>query len=158
VDSHKDLPRVATPLDVLEDHDFAPFRALTDTPMGMTAHIVVDALDPDAPATTSAPAMRYIREEIGFDALLMTDDISMEALSGSIAARSRAALDAGCDIVLHCNGEMEEMAALVDVSGPLTEEGQARADRALAARQAPEPLDITAAREELRRLLSLEAG
>jgi beta-N-acetylhexosaminidase len=138
VDSHKDLPRVATPLDVLEDHDFAPFRALTDTPMGMTAHIVVDALDPDAPATTSAPAMRYIREEIGFDALLMTDDISMEALSGSIAARSRA--------------------ALVAVSGPLTEEGQARADRALAARQAPEPLDITAAREELRRLLSLEAG
>jgi len=92
---------VDVPLEDLKALDFAPFKALNDMRMGMTAHIVFPAVD-DAPATTSAKAMAMIRNDIGFDGLIMTDDISMEALSGTVAQRSEAAIAAGCDLVLHC--------------------------------------------------------
>ncbi len=149
VDSHKSLPRVSVPLEDLRARDFAPFAALSDMAMGMTAHIVLDAVDPDRPATTSARAMRLIREEIGFDGLLMTDDLSMEALSGSIGERAENSIAAGCDVVLHCNGDREEMAAVIASCGLMGPETTRRADAALAQRRMPELADIEALRDEL---------
>ena len=105
VDSHLSLPVVAAPLDELEAIDFVPFRMLADMPMAMTAHVVYTAIDPDAPATTSRKAVRrVIRGTIGYDGLLMSDDLSMQALSGTLGERAAAAFVAGCDIGLHCNG------------------------------------------------------
>ena len=153
VDGHKDLPTVDVPLDELQALDFAPFKTLNDMRMGMTAHIVFPAVD-DAPATTSPKAMAMIREDIGFDGLIMTDDISMEALSGTVAERSVAAIAAGCDLVLHCNGEMADMQAIAEVCGPMTEQAQSRATRALAQREAPQEIDIPAALQEFEALLS----
>jgi beta-N-acetylhexosaminidase len=113
----------------------------------MTAHVVFSAIDPVAPATTSVTMVRQvIRGFIGFQGLLMSDDISMNALSGSIAERSRAALAAGCDVVLHCNGNLGEMAAVANETPELAGEAAGRADAALAARKAPEEFDIEAAR------------
>ncbi len=110
VDSHLALPRNAAPRDVLNARDFAPFTALSDIRMGMTAHIVVEAIDPDRPATTSPAVMRAIRDDIGFGGLIMTDDLNMQALSGTLAERAQAALAAGCDIILQCNGKAADMA------------------------------------------------
>ncbi|RVV98816.1 glycoside hydrolase family 3 protein [Mesobaculum littorinae] len=152
VDSHLSLPVVAAEREELEDIDFAPFRALADLPLGMTAHIVYPALD-DRPATESPEVVRLIREEIGFGGLLMTDDISMQALEGSIAQRAARSIAAGCDLVLHCNGDAAEMAQAVQAAGTLSPDAAARADRALALRQPPEALDIAAAEDELARLL-----
>ncbi|MBI1418320.1 MAG: beta-N-acetylhexosaminidase [Limimaricola sp.] len=154
VDSHKALPRVDVPRAELDRHDFAPFRALADLPMGMTAHIVFSAIDPDHPATASAPMMRVIREEIGFGGLIITDDLSMEALSGPLATRAAAALAAGCDVALHCNGDASEMAAVAEAAGRLTPAAEARAGAALALRKTPEPVDIGALAQELESLLS----
>ena len=154
VDSHLDLARVTAPLDELIAHDFAPFTALNDLRMGMTAHIVLDAVDPDRPATTSPEAMRVIREQIGFTGLLMTDDISMEALSGSLEERSEASWAAGCDLVLHCNGRMEEMEALAGIAPALEGPAATRAEAALAERRRPDPIDIPAALAEFEGLLS----
>lgn len=154
VDSHLSLPTVTAPRVDLESRDFAPFKALTDIRMGMTAHIVFSDIDPDAPATTSAPMMRVIREDIGFGGLIMTDDIGMEALSGTPAARAAASIAAGCDIVLHCNGDLSEMPAVAEAAGALTPTAQARALHALAERQPPQPIDIDAAVRELETLLS----
>lgn len=151
VDSHLDLPRVRASRADLTD-DFAPFKALADLPMAMTAHIVFDALDPHVPATQSPPVIALIREDIGVDGLLMTDDISMEALSGTVAQRATASLAAGCDVILHCNavrGEMEAIAAL----GALSPKAQARADAAYEARQAVQPIDIRDAEAELQDLI-----
>nr|WP_319252098.1 beta-N-acetylhexosaminidase [uncultured Celeribacter sp.] len=151
-DSHKHLPRVTASRAELA-RDFAPFRALNDMSMAMSAHIVMEAVDPDHPATQSPAAIRVIRDEIGFDGLLMTDDLSMEALEGDMATRGARALAAGCDLLLHCNGdiaEMEQVAAL----GPLTPEAQRRADHASAARPAHHPIDIAALASELQSLLS----
>lgn len=153
VDGHKDLPTVDVAREELEALDFAPFRELRDLAMGMTAHIVFPCID-DAPATTSALAMKMIREDIGFDNLIMTDDISMEALSGSIAQRARASLDAGCDLVLHCNGDLEEMHAVADISGVQRAETRIRAARALAQRQSPGDIDIHALEAEFHTLLT----
>lgn len=111
VDTHHDLPRVTENRDALEQ-DFAPFRDHTDAPMGMTAHLIYEAIDPDAPGTLSAAIIDLIRTDIGFDGLLITDDISMNALSGTVAERSQKAWDAGCDIVLHCNGDLPEMTSI----------------------------------------------
>src|SRR5215813_8473798 len=112
-DSHHKLPVVDTDRATLEATDFAAFRPLAGLPLGMTAHVVFSAIDPVAPATTSANIVKHvIRDSIGFKGLLMTDDISMRALSGTIADRSRAALAAGCDVILHCNGDMDEMIAV----------------------------------------------
>lgn len=135
-DSHQDLPRVTAPLEELRASDFPPFRALRDMPLGMTAHIVYDAIDPDACATLSPAAIRLIRDELGFDGALMTDDLSMKALSGPMAARAEGALAAGCDLVLHCNGDMAEMTEIAGAVPGLTGQGAARCERALARRGA----------------------
>ena len=153
VDGHKDLPRVDVSRDDLDALDFAPFKRLTHMAMGMTAHIVFPCID-DLPATTSPKAMKMIRDDIGFDNLIMTDDISMEALSGTVAERARASLDAGCDIALHCNGKMAEMQAVADVCGPMTEAMITRAERALAYRKTPTDIDISALEAEFRTLVA----
>ncbi|CUJ33166.1 glycoside hydrolase family 3 N-terminal domain-containing protein [Cognatishimia activa] len=152
VDSHLDLPTVAASREELAT-DFAPFKALNDLPMGMTAHLVYEAID-DQPATISPTMMGLIRNEIGFDGLIMTDDISMEALSGSVADRSAASIKAGCDVVLHCNGDMDEMVAVATASGTMTELTQSRANAALSARKAPKSVDIDALTAELETYLS----
>ncbi len=152
LDSHFDLPHVDASLDDLMQTEFEPFRALNDLPMGMTAHLVYDQVD-GKPATISPAMMRIIRERIGFDGLVMTDDISMKALSGSLTDLSQQALSAGCDVVLHCNGSFEERAEVMEAAGEMSEAAQARAVRALARRQPPEELDIRAAETELSRLM-----
>jgi beta-N-acetylhexosaminidase len=133
VDSHLGLPVVDAPLSELDAHDFAPFRALADMPIAMTAHVVYAAIDPDAPATTSRRVIdTAIRGMIGFDGLLISDDLSMKALRGDYADRARAALDAGCDVVLHCNGALDEMRAVHAGARPLAGEAQRRAEAAMA--------------------------
>jgi beta-N-acetylhexosaminidase len=109
-DSHHELPRVKTPREELSVSDFLPFRSLDTCPMAMTAHVVYDSIDPQRPATVSPKVIReVIRGEIGFDGLLLSDDLSMQALDGSLGERAKAAQFAGCDVVLHCNGKMDEM-------------------------------------------------
>jgi beta-N-acetylhexosaminidase len=154
VDSHLALPRNDRPLDDLIARDFAPFVGLNDLPMGMTAHIVFEAIDPDQPATTSAPVMQVIRDVIGFDGLIMTDDLSMQALSGSLADRARAAHGAGCDIILHCNGIQADMIEVAGATPLMSEAAMGRGKAALALRQAPELADIPALVAELDRLLT----
>jgi beta-N-acetylhexosaminidase len=139
-DSHHDLPIVAAAVEDLEVLDFAPFRALRDLPMGMTAHIRFTALD-DAPATASPRMIGLIRDLIGFDGLLMTDDITMNALSGTQAERATASLAAGCDLVLHCNGTVADMEPVVEAAGAMLPDAQRRADAALAQRRPPQELD-----------------
>ena len=146
VDSHLDLPRTEVEADALAT-DFAPFAALSDAPLGMTAHVVFAALD-HRPATQSPVMVDLIRRRIGFDGLLMTDDISMQALSGDVATRGRRALEAGVDVVLHCNGDLAEMRALADTAGPLTGASARRAAAALAARPGAAPVDIAVLRAE----------
>ena len=146
-DSHHRLPVVDTDRASLEATDFAAFKPLAKLPLGMTAHVVFSALDPVAPATTSVTIVQQvIRGFIGFQGLLMSDDISMGALSGTLSGRSRAALAAGCDVVLHCNGDLAEMNEVAGAVPELAGEAAARADAALAARTAPEALDVAAAR------------
>ncbi|MDH2326107.1 beta-N-acetylhexosaminidase [Cereibacter sp. SYSU M97828] len=147
-DSHKDLPTVTADADDLRQTDFAPFRALNHLPMAMTAHIVFRAFD-DRPATCSPKMIRLIREEIGFDGLLMTDDISMEALAGTIPERTAAALAAGCDVVLHCNGDLAERTAVADAAGRMGADATRRAKAALAMRHTPESVDMAALDAEL---------
>lgn len=151
-DSHLDLPRVTASLDDLRAVDFVPFAALADLPMAMTAHLVYEAID-DAPATLSAKAMQVIREEIGYDGLIMTDDISMKALKGDLGQISRDALAAGCDVVLLCNGSLADRRLVADASGLMTEAAQRRAERALATRRAPDMVDIAALDAQLGALL-----
>jgi beta-N-acetylhexosaminidase len=139
-DSHHALPVVDTPAAELERNDFAPFRAHRDLPMAMTAHVVFTAVDPEAPITISAKAIQeVIRGSIGFEGLLMSDDLSMQALSGSLAGRVAASLGSGCDLALHCNGDMEEMAAVAAAAPVLDGKALARFERALAALREPEP-------------------
>jgi beta-N-acetylhexosaminidase len=147
-DSHHDLPVVTAKKSDLQDTDFAPFRALNDLPLGMTAHLVYSAIDA-APATLSAPIMQVIRDEIGFDGLIMTDDISMKALRGTLPDLSRAALVAGCDVILHCNGTLAERQAVAEAAGEMTEPAQIRADRALTWRKTPQEIDISALSAQL---------
>nr|WP_255596684.1 glycoside hydrolase family 3 N-terminal domain-containing protein [Cognatishimia sp. MH4019] len=147
VDSHKGLPRVGADRAALE-RDFAPFRALHDLQMGMSAHVVYEAIDAEAPATTSPVMVSLIREEIGFGGLLMTDDLSMQALSGTVAERATASLAAGIDVILHCNGDLDEMRAVAEASGAMGATAQARADAAIAARPAPTQIDISALEAE----------
>lgn len=141
-DSHVELPRVTAPLADLRKTDFVPFLAMRDAVLGMTAHVTYDAIDPHTCATLSPMAIRLIREELGFDGLLMTDDLSMQALSGPMGARAALALSAGCDVILHCNGEMAEMEAILAETPELQGDAQRRATRALAARQTPPVADI----------------
>jgi beta-N-acetylhexosaminidase len=152
LDSHYDLPHVTDPAEALAEEDFAAFKALNDLPMGMTAHLVYDAIDPQ-PATLSARMMHLIRDQIGFDGLIMTDDISMKALSGSLADLSRGALDAGCDVILHCNGTLAERAEVAAASGEMNEVAQQRAEAALAARRPPDDIDIASHEAQLEALM-----
>ncbi|MEO8927770.1 MAG: beta-N-acetylhexosaminidase [Caulobacteraceae bacterium] len=147
-DSHLALPVVEAEAAALDGRDFAPFRALSDMPMAMTAHVVYAAIDADRPATTSRAVIETaIRGAIGFDGLLISDDLSMRALSGDFSARAHDALAAGCDIVLHCNGEMAEMAAVAAGTAVLTGRAQTRAAVALARLpRTSEPFDAAAAR------------
>lgn len=147
-DSHKDLPTVTESRDTLTAQDFAPFRALNDLPMAMTAHIVYSAYD-DLPATQSPTMIKIIRENIGFKGLLLTDDLNMQALSGGLADRAARSIAAGCDIALHCKGDLAEMQAVAAASGDMTAATRSRAQAALAQRHAPDVLDITAAEAEL---------
>jgi len=158
VDSHHDLPVVEAALDDLRKIDFAPFAALADAPWAMTAHVVYQAIDPDNPATTSKTAIAdIIRGEIGFDGVLVSDDLSMKALSGSFGERAAAAIAAGCDIALHCNGEMDEMRAVADAATPLSADAVTRIARARAqisaGLQPAEHVDLSADLAQLRALL-----
>jgi beta-N-acetylhexosaminidase len=154
-DSHHRLPVVDTDRATLERTDFAAFRPLAGLPLGMTAHVVFSSIDPVAPATTSVTMVReVIRGFIGFQGLLMSDDISMGALSGTPAERSRAALAAGCDVVLHCNGVLAEMEAVAAAVPELAGAALARAETALAARSAPEQFDTAAARKLFDRMMT----
>ena len=154
-DSHLRLPTVDTPVNELEMTDFAAFQPLADLPMAMTAHVVFSALDPVHPATTSATIIeRVIRGVIGFQGLLMSDDVSMNALSGSIAERTKAIFAAGCDTVLHCNGNLEEMREVAAETPELSGTALVRAERALASRGPPQPFDRAAARAELDAMMS----
>jgi beta-N-acetylhexosaminidase len=153
-DTHFKLPVVDTSKEELERTDFAAFQPLADLPMAMTAHVVFSALDPAQPATTSATIIeQVIRGSIGFQGLLMSDDVSMNALAGSIAERTRAIVSAGCDMVLHCNGNLDEMREVVREAPVLSGKALDRARRALASRKAPQPFDRAAARAELDELV-----
>jgi beta-N-acetylhexosaminidase len=132
VDSHKALPRVDTPLAELEATDFAPFRSLAHMPLAMTAHVIFSAIDADAPVTLSMVATQtLIRERIGFEGLLLSDDLSMQALSGGLGERAARAIDAGCDIALHCNGEAAEMEAVAEAVSQLSTSAVMRLQSAL---------------------------
>jgi beta-N-acetylhexosaminidase len=149
-DSHEFLPIVDALYEDLDARDFEPFRVLSDMPMGMTAHVVYDAIDRKRPATQSRKVIKLIRETIGFDGLLMTDDLSMKALSGDFRERTRAALKAGCDVVLHCNGDMAEMKPVAETTGALFGKARRRADAALARlARIPEPFDAEEGRARL---------
>jgi len=154
-DSHHKLPVVDTDRATLEATDFAAFRPLAGLPLGMTAHVVFSAIDKGAPATTSVTMVQeVIRGFIGFQGLLMSDDISMGALSGTLAERSRAAVAAGCDVVLHCNGDLREMEAVAGAVPELAGQALTRAEAALTARSAPEDFDAAAARALFARMLA----
>jgi beta-N-acetylhexosaminidase len=153
-DTHFKLPVVDTPKAELERTDFVAFQPLVDLPMAMTAHVVFSALDPAQPATTSATIIeQVIRGSIGFQGLLMSDDVSMNALAGSIGERTRAIVSAGCDMVLHCNGNLDEMREVAREAPVLSGKALDRAKRALASRKPPQPLDRAAARAELDELI-----
>ncbi len=132
-DSHRELPVVDTPRAELERTDFAPFQALADLPWAMTAHVLYRALSSNQPATTSARVIGdVIRRHIGFDGVLVSDDLSMQALGGSLSDRARQSLEAGCDVVLHCNGEPGEMREVASVVAPMSPRSVARVERGAA--------------------------
>lgn len=156
VDSHERLPVVHASRAELERTDFAAFRPLADLPLGMTAHVVYADLDAERPATTSPVVMEeVVRGFIGFSGLVMSDDLSMGALSGTVATRAQAALAAGCDMLLHCNGRLDEMEPIAAVTPVLSGVALERAERALKARITPAPFDAEAARAARDRLLRL---
>jgi beta-N-acetylhexosaminidase len=154
-DTHFRLPEVDTARVELERTDFAAFQPLADLPMAMTAHVVFSALDPAQPATTSATIIeQVIRGVIGFQGLLMSDDVSMNALAGSIAERTRAIFAAGCDMVLHCNGNLDEMREVAAETPELSGKALERARLALESRGTPQPFDRQAGRVELDALIA----
>ena len=154
-DSHLKLPVVHADRATLEATDFAAFRPLKRLPLAMTAHVVFTAIDPVRPATTSATMIgEVIRGFIGFGGLLMGDDVSMNALSGTIAERARASLMAGCDLVLHCNGKLDEMRAVAAEAPELAGDGRRRAEAALAVRKSPAGIDLAAARRDFAAMMT----
>ncbi len=152
LDTHHSLPTVDAGRADLEATDFAAFAALADLPMAMTAHIVFSAYD-SLPATQSPAMVGVIRDVIGFQGLLITDDLNMQALSGTVAERASASLAAGCDIALHCKGTVAELAATATAIGPMSAATLARADAALACRRTPDPVDIAALDADFRALM-----
>jgi len=156
VDSHVSLPVVEAPMAELNAVDFLPFAAFADAPMAMTAHVVYTDIDPAEPATLSRKVIsKVIRKAIGFDGLLMTDDLSMKALGGSFTDKVKRALAAGCDIVLHCNGNMAEMTEVAEAAGALKGRALTRARRALKSQRKPGKFDRRAALKDLERLEKL---
>ncbi|MEA2841967.1 MAG: beta-N-acetylhexosaminidase [Methylobacteriaceae bacterium] len=155
-DSHLELPVVDAPLSELEASDFAPFIANSDLPIGMSAHVVYPMLDPDRPATISPKIIgEIIRKRIGFDGLLLSDDLSMQALSGTLAERAEAALKAGIDVVLHCNGNPEEMETVASTAPPLAGRALERAEAALTRLRPPVDFDPVEARAHLNSALAM---
>ncbi|HEX3667260.1 MAG TPA: beta-N-acetylhexosaminidase [Rhizomicrobium sp.] len=153
-DSHKALPHVTTRLEEMSSTDFVTFRSLNHCPLAMTAHVVFEDIDPQRPATTSPKVIRdVIRGEIGFEGVLVSDDLSMNALKGPLSVRTKAALFAGCDIVLHCNGSMVEMQDVAREAKPLQEQWLKRCIAALSCLAPPEPLDPEAGEVRLAQLL-----
>lgn len=149
-DSHLELPVVDTPRSELERTDFAPFRALAHAPLGMSAHVVYSDIDAAAPATASKRVVdEVIRGFIGFDGALMTDDLTMKALKGSLADRARAAIAAGCDLVLHCKGSIADMREVAAATPILSGKARERTDRALAALQPSKPFAIAEAQSRV---------
>ena len=145
VDSHLSLPVVEAPLAELEASDFRPFRALADMPLGMTGHLLIPAIDAERPATISSRVIaEVIRGFIGFQGVLITDDLSMEALSGTVQSRAAAAIAAGCDLALHCNGKLAEMAAIAEALPPISPGAAAKLAKARARPAAAEadPADL----------------
>ncbi len=157
LDTHHQLPTVDLPPADLHNTDFAPFRALSKLPMAMTAHIVFSAYD-DKPATQSPRMVQAIRQDIGFGGLLITDDLNMQALSGTVAARAALAIAAGCDIALHCKGTVAEFAATAAATGHMAPASQARANAALSQRRPPLSVDIPALEAEFAGLMGGGAG
>lgn len=156
VDSHEALPVVDAPLAELEARDFAPFRLCAGRiPLAMTAHVVFSAVDGARPATLSAAMIAIIRERIGFDGALMTDDIGMGALEGAVEDRARHAIAAGCDLVLHCNGDFDEIQRVSAAVPQLQGEALRRTETALAARRAPAEADREALEARFRELLAM---
>ena len=153
-DSHLELPVVDARRAELEAVDFPPFAAMADAPMAMTAHVVYTAIDKAAPATLSKKVISgVIRKQIGFRGLLMTDDLSMKALSGSYAEKTRRALEAGCDIVLHCNGQLDQMEEVAAAAGALKGRALSRAKAALRMARKPQPFDRSQALKDLEAVL-----
>jgi beta-N-acetylhexosaminidase len=154
VDSHHTAPTVTESRDTLERTDFLPFKLLSDLPWAMTAHVVYEAVDPDAVLTVSARGVKeVVRGHIGFDGLLLSDDLSMQALGGTLGGRAAKVLAAGCDIALHCNGEWPEMIEVATNTGPMTREAVRRFEdgrRYVARHRSPQ-----AARETGKRLTEL---
>ena len=158
VDSHFEVPVVDTARTELEVSDFRPFALLAGMPWAMTGHLVYSDIDPDNPATMSrAVIAEVIRGAIGFEGVLVTDDLSMAALGGDYSARAARSLAAGCDLVLHCNGKAEEMKAVMDGAGPLSTEASRRLAVAAARPGAPEDIDTAALAARLDRMLD-QAG
>ncbi|RZJ30736.1 MAG: beta-N-acetylhexosaminidase [Brevundimonas sp.] len=154
-DTHKELPTVHADLDTLDAWDFAPFKALSDMPIGMTAHIVFTAIDRKHPATQSRKAIKLIRERLGFNGLLLSDDLVMNALSGTLTERAQKSLKAGCDLVIHWNGDLGEMRQVAEGVGKLKGAARRRADAALARIvHTPEPLDYREAHDRFAALLA----
>lgn len=146
IDSHDGLPVVDATLEELEKTDFVPFRALSDMPLGMTGHLIFTTLDDKVPSTLSKRVIdEAIRSKaagrIGFDGLLMTDDLSMGALHGDFETRTRASLEAGCDMMLHCNGKMAEMQAIASETPELAGRALERAQAATGALREPDDFD-----------------
>jgi beta-N-acetylhexosaminidase len=157
-DSHLDLPRVTASAEELSASDFVTFRSLDTCPIAMTAHVVYESIDPQRPATTSPKVVRdVIRGEIGFDGLLMSDDLSMKALDGALSVRAKQALFAGCDLVLHCNGDMDEMQEVASVVKELNGPSLKRSEHALAHLSPPGQFDPAAAEARLAVLLGADA-
>lgn len=157
-DSHLELPRIKAKYKALRWSDFMAFEPLCELPVAMSAHVIYEAIDPERPATQSPVVMALIREELGFEGLMLSDDLSMQALSGTLVQRAGAALAAGCDVVLHCNGDMGEMAALAAGIGRLQGAALARGERALNWRRPALPIDIAAAEAEFHALMQGQAG
>lgn len=158
-DSHLALPRVAASREELSAHDFVPFRSLAHCPAAMTAHVVYEAYDAARPGTISPRVINeVIRGEIGFDGLLLSDDMSMNALSGTLAQRTKAALFAGCDIALHCNGKLDEMREVAGEAKPLDGASLKRVEVAMAhLAEPPGAFDAAAAEARLSELLGVVA-
>jgi beta-N-acetylhexosaminidase len=146
-DSHAALPIVDASLDELLNIDFVPFTATADMPLAMTAHVLYTAIDKKHPATTSKKCIRVIRDTIGFDGLIMCDDLSMNALSGELKARAKASLKAGCDVLLHCNGDLDQMREVFSETPKLKGRARDRFDAAVKRLlRTPEPLNVAEAR------------